>query len=353
MIPAACPRLFEAEAMRDGRLAGAERASFVRHTSSCAICRREVQALEALAAALRAPPGGGGRADELQRLRERTRLVAAFDRTLVAPRQRSGVMRRVLLPAAAAAMIAAAIFVGRAGLRPNVEPAPRVVVRPAAGAVWSKHPEADREKIVLERGELWIRVDHGRGATALIVELPDGELLDTGTTFTVSAADGRTTRVAVEEGSVSLRLRGRLPVAIGRAETWAAEPPTAPTPVPSAPAATGAPQRARATAPAPTVATRRMSAARPVALPDEVDPALDFRAAVALLDASANREAAAAFARFLAKHPRDPRAEDAAYLHVIALQRCGADDEMRRAAREYLRRYPAGFRRGEVEALSP
>jgi TolA-binding protein len=87
--------------------------------------------------------------------------------------------------------------------------------------------------------------------------------------------------------------------------------------------------------------------------PDEADPALDFRAAVALLDAGANRDAAAAFARFVANHPHDERAEDAAYLRVLALQRCGAaaDGEMRRAAREYLRLYPAGFRRGEVEKL--
>ena len=86
--------------------------------------------------------------------------------------------------------------------------------------------------------------------------------------------------------------------------------------------------------------------------PDEADAALDFRAAVALLDAGADRDAAASFARFLAKHPRDPRAEDAAYLHVIALQRCGADDDMKRAAERYLQLYPAGFRRGEVEKLS-
>jgi hypothetical protein len=88
-----------------------------------------------------------------------------------------------------------------------------------------------------------------------------------------------------------------------------------------------------------------------VATPDEVDPAIEFRAAVAVLDAGANRDAAAAFARFLATHARDPRAEDAAYLRVIALQRCGADDEMKRAAQEYLRLYPGGFRHAEMEKL--
>ena len=50
--------------------------------------------------------------------------------------------------------------------------------------------------------------------------LPDGELEDIGTTFTVSAEDGRTTRVAVQEGSVVLRIHGQPPVAIGPGETW-------------------------------------------------------------------------------------------------------------------------------------
>jgi len=76
-----------------------------------------------------------------------------------------------------------------------------------------------------------------------------------------------------------------------------------------------------------------------------------FRAAVAVLDVGANREAAEAFARFLAEHPGDPRAEDAAYLRVIALQRCGAAAETGRAAEAYLRLFPAGFRRTELESL--
>jgi TolA-binding protein len=73
---------------------------------------------------------------------------------------------------------------------------------------------------------------------------------------------------------------------------------------------------------------------------------------MAALDVGDNAEAAAAFARFLVKHPRDPRAEDAAYLRVIALQRSGDDGSMKQSAREYLRRYPAGFRQAEMETLS-
>ena len=82
------------------------------------------------------------------------------------------------------------------------------------------------------------------------------------------------------------------------------------------------------------------------------DPSVDFRAAMAALDVGDNHQAAATFANFLAKHPRDARAEDAAYLRIIALQRSGDSAGMKQAALEYLRRYPAGFRQAEVERLS-
>jgi hypothetical protein len=353
MTTPACPRLFEAEAMRDGRLAGTELASFARHTTNCRACRHEVRSLDALGEALRASPGEA-RADELRRLRERTRLMAAFDATLVAPR-RSGGRRRVLWPATfvAAAVLAGIFVLGRARSRSNVELTPTVVVRAVAASVWSRHTEDGREAIRLERGELWIRVDHTRTKTGLIVRLPDGELEDTGTTFTVSAADGRTTRVAVEEGRVLLRLRGRPAVAIGRAETWAPQPPTLPSPTPSRPAATSPPHRTRTAARAPDVSAGGTSPGSPAVTPDHGETAFEFRAAVTLLDGGANRAAAAAFARFVTKHPGDPRAEDAAYLRVIALQRCGAGDEMSGAAQDYLRLYPAGFRHAEMAKLSP
>ncbi len=74
---------------------------------------------------------------------------------------------------------------------------------------------------------------------------------------------------------------------------------------------------------------------------------------MAALDDGDNGRAAAEFATFIVKHPDDPRAEDAAYMRILALQRNGDADRMtERRARGYLRRYPAGFRRAEVERLS-
>jgi outer membrane protein assembly factor BamD (BamD/ComL family) len=73
---------------------------------------------------------------------------------------------------------------------------------------------------------------------------------------------------------------------------------------------------------------------------------------MAVLNSGNNTSAASLFGAFLGEHPRDPRAEDAAYLRVIALQRAGELRGMKRAAAEYLSRHPSGFRRAEIEPLA-
>jgi hypothetical protein len=346
-----CPRLFEAEAMRDGRLTGAERASFERHVTVCQACSHEVQALDVLAESLRASPPDPTAADELHVRRERTRLLAAFDRALLAPRRSWSVGYRLLWPTVVAALVLAILVLPRVR-RPAETPAQAssAVIHADSTAVWGERMVGDRENVVLERGALWIHVDHSLGEGRLLVVLPDGELEDTGTTFTVSADDGHTTRVAVQEGHVVLRLRGQPAIALGPGDTWIPDP----RPVASASASVVAPAD-----PAPTARLDRSerSALSPLpsaslAAPPASDPAVDFRAAMAALDVGDNHQAAAAFANFLEKHPRDARAEDAAYLRVIAFQRSGDGAGMRQAALEYLRRYPAGFRQAEVDPLS-
>jgi hypothetical protein len=352
MRPTPCPRLFEVEAARDGRLAGAELANFERHMVGCPACLREANALEGLADALRASPGTDSDADMLHVRRERTRLLAAFDRTLVTPEHRSGARRRLLL-SGAAALVVCVLVLWR--VRPSAQPVhPAAIVQADSTAVWVQRRSGNREEIDLDRGALWIRVDHSSGEERLLVVLPDGELEDTGTTFTVSAEDGHTTRVAVEEGHVVLRIRGQPTVAMGPGDTWMPEPrPAARTSAPANPPANAA-QAARFDAvdrdTSPLPPSVAPSPSNPSA--SASDPSVDFRAAMAALDVGDNHEAAATFANFLAKHPRDARAEDAAYLRIIALQRSGDSVGMKQAALEYLRRYPAGFRQAEVERLS-
>jgi hypothetical protein len=344
MTSSPCPRLFEAEAMRDGRLVGAERASFERHTTVCSACASEVDGLDALAEALRAGPSE--RVDELRVRRERTRLLGAFDRELLAPERGWGDRRRWLWPAAAAAVLFAVLVVHwRARPASQAARAFSAVVHADSTAVWSERTEGDRDEIVLEHGALWIHVDHGSGRPRLVVVLPDGELEDIGTTFTISAENGHTTRVAVQEGSVVLRVRGVPPVAIGSGEVW----------TPTAPVASASVRAIASSPPSPASGETSSPRAAPPPPLDSArprDPSGDFREAMSALDRGDNCEAAAAFASFFMAHPRDPRAEDAAYLRVIAFQRCGDGSNTREAAGDYLRRYPAGFRRAEVEALA-
>jgi hypothetical protein len=355
MTLASCPRLFEVEAARDGRLTGAELASFERHLGACAVCSREAEALEAPAAALRA--GTAGKRDELHVRRERTRLLAAFDAELVGPRQ-GGRWRRWSIPIAAALLCGFVIWRARPFARER--PVPSAVVRASNAAEWSEQTQGPLEKVELARGSLWLHVDHASNpGRRLLVILPDGELEDTGTTFTVSADGERTTRIEVQDGSVLLRRRGQLPVAIGAGGTWSPSPASALPNTPSAPSAPSAASAAepipppsqlpptRAIAPAPAVPAPSASEPAP-----RLDPSLEFRAAMTTFNGGDNAGAAAAFARFLAQHPRDPRAEDAAYLRVIALRRSGDAHAVKSAAQDYLRRYPAGFRRAEVETLS-
>ena len=342
--------------MRDGRLGGPELASFGRHMTTCRACAHEAKALDELASAVSAGGRADAPADELRVARERTRLLADFDRALVASgrRQRS----RWLLWSSAVVAVACGLFVAAHRLPlPRVAVGAGAVITPEIEAIWSKQVEGDAEKIVLTRGTLAIHVDHAasRGGR-LVVVLPDGELEDIGTTFTVRAADGQTKQVAVQEGSVLVRIRGSAPVVLNAGETWTAGDTRT-----SAAAATTRPAPLEPPADAPKTKGQprhegedRAPPRRPEAPlePDEPAQSKEFRAAVRLLERGDGCDAAAGFARYVTSYPDDRRAEDAAYLRVIALQRCGADDDLKRAATDYLARYPSAFRRAEVERLS-
>jgi hypothetical protein len=306
--------------------------------AGCTACSREARALEALAQTVRA--GAHTEDDELHVRRERTRLLAAFDRTLV-PEERP-TRRWIWVGPIVGVAVLTLVFAVR---RPRPSEAPpsdeqSTVIQADSAARYSRWTEDHHERIVLERGALRIQVNHPHppDGTTLLVVLPDGELEDTGTTFTVIAADGRTTKVAVETGAVVLRLRERPALVLHQGEVWTATAEAPASVVPSVAAPIWSP-------PPPPPASATAQAAGP-------DPSTDFRDATAALQAREDRRAAVMFARFLETYPRDSRAEDAAYLRVVALNRAGSDVEMREAAQFYLHRYPAGFRHAEVERLS-
>ncbi|MFL5304318.1 MAG: FecR domain-containing protein [Polyangia bacterium] len=340
-----CPRVFEAEALRDGRLADAARKNFQRHLDTCAVCAGQAAALKRLADQVKAG-AGDQQSDDLHVWRERTRLLAAFDHALLSPK-RLARARLLLWPLAAAAVISAVVALWRA--RPAREPSREALatIQADGGTAWFRHPAAGgREEIGLQHGTLWIHVDRAAGERAVRVLLPDGELEDLGTTFTVSADGAHTTRVTVEEGTVVLRLRGRASLDLRAGDVWPSASP-APTTAPPPVEVPGDVHRQP-----PPRAARPLRALHQPAATVADDPLVAFRTAAAALRAGDNPEAAAAFARFLAEHPAHPMAEDAAYLRVIALQRMGAGADMKRAAQVYLQRFPTGFRRDEVSRLT-
>jgi TolA-binding protein len=351
----ACPRLFEVEALRDGRLTGAELTRFQSHLGVCSVCAREAQALQALAEALRSPTNLAD-TDQLHVRRERTRLLAAFDASLV-PAPRSSRAKLWLGSAAAVAVLAALAFVlwpaRRAAFSPSAArataPEP-VIIRADSSAKWSRRVEKQLDEIVLQSGALSIRVDHTASQRRLLVILPDGELEDIGTTFSVSADAGHTTRVTVQDGSVVLRLHGKPPLALGAGDSWSSPSAPATPPPSSAPPPAHVPQGVKS---ATSAATATATSAAP-ALDDtpDLDASADFRAAMSAFDSGDNARAAARFTAFLTKHARDAHAEDAAYLRVLAVQRTGNSVATQQAARDYLARYPHGFRHAEIEALS-
>jgi hypothetical protein len=364
----ACPRLFEVEALRDGRLSGAELTRFQSHLGMCAECAREARTLRALAEALRAPTSTV-EADELHVRRERTRLLAAFDGRLVPARTHRPRVGRLAVATALLALLGTlGVVLWLARPVPSVvqSAAPEAVqIHADSSARWSRRVEHQLDRIVLESGALSIRVDHTAAQRRLLVILPDGELEDIGTTFSVSADAGQTTRVTVQDGSVVLRLHGKPPIALGAGDSWS--PPAMPPAAASASAAPAGPTPRSAAAtppaaepapsaeqPAPSAEQPAPSAEQPAPSAEQPapDPSADFRAALAAFNRGNNAQAAALFSVFLGEHPRDARAEDAAYLRVLALQRSGNAAATERAARDYLARYPRGFRQAEVEALA-
>jgi hypothetical protein len=109
-------------------------------------CSREVEALQALGDALRAPALGPADADELHVRRERTRLLAAFDAAL-APRERSYGARSVFLGIAAVAALIVGLFVyfRPRAVETGVEVADAVVVHADSNASWSRRVDGSLE----------------------------------------------------------------------------------------------------------------------------------------------------------------------------------------------------------------
>lgn len=315
----ACPRAWEVEAARDGRLTGRARQTHDAHIQTCASCASDAQAVEALAQGLRGL--GGGDVDEVSLRRLRNRVLAAVDAEQtgrVRPGARSARSRAPIAAVVLAALVLGAVaFTSWRAQRPHVDamqaapsprplssqpsllaqPAPsltivesketRVEVTSADGARFTRTTDADVDRFDLTEGTLRLRVQRPAGGRRVLVTVPDGEIEDVGTAFDVVVADRRTERVSVHEGRVVVRLRDRPPVTVDAGKAWRRSTPKA--------NASGS--------------------------------------------ASANGNG-------------NGEREDAAYLEVVRLMREGRDGDARTAASRYLRDFPAGFRRAEMDRVA-
>jgi TolA-binding protein len=370
----ACPRAPQAEALEDGRLSSAERASFERHAASCAECASELRALMRLRHGAEwlpetAPTPLEHRRQQQALLRRASELLK---RGPVQPRRRTFAL--VLSCALVAAVcIGFALGAWRSGSDASVAlAAPTYRLDASPGASWQTIEAGATLRLRLGSGSFMLEVDKLTAVQRFVLELPDGELEVIGTQFGVRVEREGTRRVEVTEGRVALRLRDALPISLGPGESWTAEreaaqaadprsAPADPRSVPAAkPTSTPAPaaaapserSRARARQTAPPETKRALVPPSGEQAATTGTPNHDFARAMAAFGAGDYGQAERLFQDFERRHPDDARQEDSTFLRAVACARRGDTAGARATARQYLERYPHGLRAPEAERLA-
>lgn len=383
------------EADRDGRLDARERSSLARHLASCESCRALVSDLERLrdlAARPRLPP-----VTELEHQRGRLALLRAG--VTMGPQSTSGapnpgLLRRpfsrpaarmaggIVLVAAVGAIVIASKAVtlgpqstlGAPNPRPaetasqatGTTPAPSDPAPQATGVQKSARTETrvtgseearfERsstvgvERVELSEGAVDLEVRPLVAGERFLVATGDAEVEVRGTVFHVEAHSRRLTRVSVSEGKVEVRYAGAM-ITLEAGSSWSASPD-------GSGAANSPKLRPQTTGASPSatvpvtdrgkVASTGSAAAAASAAPAG---ASSFGEGVRLIERGDYAAAAEKLDAFRLANPGDQRAEDAAYLSILALQRAGRREAAVEAARRYLDRYPHGFRRAEAQAI--
>jgi hypothetical protein len=345
----ACARIWQAEAIEDGRLDGDDAASFVRHAASCAGCSAEARALASLRRRASEVAPSAWTDLEFHRARA-TMLQRAAARS--SPRRPARTVWAALALALAVAVSSVAFLLVRsprdASPPPVAAEAPSFDVTDLGGAAVSSRLEGGSTRATLSAGDAVFHVEHVAPARRFLLSLPDGEIEVRGTRFLVSIRDGHTARVAVLEGVVALRLEGQPERVLRAGDAWTAPP--APASVPLVDAAS----LPIASSPAKTPRRPMPPAVQPPPQPD-AGPASDasrsFAEAMSLFQSASYEAADRSLAAFLRDHPEDARTEDASFLRAVARSRLGDSAGAATLAAEYLRRFPAGLRRREAERL--
>jgi ferric-dicitrate binding protein FerR (iron transport regulator) len=338
VTPVACARKWQVEAARDGRLLDKDLESAIRHRETCAECAHEEHELATLGRKLSHLPHENR--DQVSIQRSRQRLMAALNESMLDPPRRS-----VALPVAGALALA----LGAAGWlvlahRPMASGFPEartetVEVHAQAGARWAKRQDAAHIFVDLEDGAASFEI-HPHPGLSVVIHLPDGEVEDMGTVFDVRVAERHTEHVAVSEGRVSVRLNGRSTISLGAGQAWNSEP-APPSSSALELAASGAPTLTPAAGPRPGAA--KAGARAPARSEKPVSQARSSAALEARVAPAPSAEGS-----LPVPSTQATKAEDDAYLHIVDLLREAKDAEARARAKDYLLRFPDGFRRIEV-----
>lgn len=108
-------------------------------------------------------------------------------------------------------------------------------------------------------------------------------------------------------------------------------------------------------APRPAAPRRQSPASTPSARPSDAAKPSEGASALAdgveLIERGDYGAAADRLGAFRQSHPGDARAQDAAFLAILALDRAGRHPAAVAAARDYLTSYPRGYRRAEARAI--
>jgi hypothetical protein len=334
------------EARRDGRLGERETASLERHLATCAACRAYAERLARYAEQVRAPKGPSVSPLDHQRRRLALLRAATFS---AAPAARRTVVLAAALAAAASAG-GAALLLARAAHRPAIAAVARVgpvlrrlpprretVVRAVPEARFERASAGGTERVDLHEGRVDLDVRPLLADERFLVFTADAEVEVRGTVFGVEAHDGCLARVEVREGRVVVRHLGHATfVSAGEAWSPALAESVGPASRPSSHATS-------ARTAAPTTGPAAVRAEVPSASPTFAD---GMRA----IERGDYAHAARALDDFRNAEPSDARAEDAAYLVILAHHRAGKHEEAAAAARRFLSSYPQSPRRRAVES---
>jgi len=330
MSRSSCSQSWLVEAIRDGRVIGAERSSFERHLSACAECAELSTKARAAREGLKDLPSG--LPDVFTLRRQRRDLLRALDDFVTARAPRRAPRFAALTAARAVAMLA--------GLGVWHWGRPRAIVswvdvEAGRGAAWSERTTSALDRITLLDGRFRLMIHRPSPVSRVLLTLPDGEIEDLGTVLEVRIENHQTMHVAVQSGQIVLRLRGFSDVHLRAGEHWDLRP-----------AVDQEPRSRYEQGPAPKKGLETQ--------PSVLDTAHGRPVGVTSRAAgggTSSTVASAAVARQPANSPTDRASEDAAYLRVLELLESRHDDEALAATKQYLARYPRGFRRLEALAV--